>query len=286
VNKPVSKFAFQTQPAALQSGVKVSPPAGLTRAFELTAKGGLAVEAWVKPRSMPTVKASVVYKGGPARSGDGIKGYQITYDTNYVVTASVYIGRSKVRAAVASAKSKGYDVGGWLHLGLIYDGETVTLTFNGAIAATSAADGDGAKAAENPYAADADFTVGFGVDGSVDEVRLWDGGAGALPTPASLAARMYCPPFKLSNLPALAAYVPFSERAGSASPVFSAACTPAVYHANAANATLLAAAGCGAAAGVVRPATAAALASTPLGTGRPVARGGALHVGIKLTHSP
>ena len=239
-------------------GVKVSPPVG-THAYDLTDAGGLAVEAWVKPSAMPTQKASVVYKGGPARSGDNIKGYQISYDVNYVVTASVYVGRSEVRAAVASAKSAGHDVDGWLHLGLIYDGAVVTLTFNGVVAASSVSAADVAagttlppvKSAENPYPADADVTVGFGVDGVVDEVRLWDGGAGDLPTPASIAARRYCTPFKLASLPGtgagLAAYVAFSERPGAGagavdSPVFSAACTPAAYHANAPNATKLAAA--------------------------------------------
>jgi len=61
-----------------------------------------------------------------------------------------------------------------LHVGLIYDGATVTLTFNGAVAAASETFAD-VKPAENPYPADADFTVGFNVVGAVDEVKLWDG---------------------------------------------------------------------------------------------------------------
>jgi hypothetical protein len=256
------------------AGVKLSPPASRLKAFELTAAAGMAVEAWIKPRTMPTQKASVVYKGGPARSGDAIKGFQITYDANYVVTVSVYVGRSESRAATASAANRGYAPGQWLHLGLLYDGVVVTLTFDGIVVATSGGDPTSA-AAMNPYPTDADVTVGSGVDGAVDEVRLWDGGLGPLPTPASIAARLYCPPFKLSGLSALAAYVPFSERAGAGidSPVFSAACTPVVYHANRGNPTALAAAGCGVAGGVSRPAGREALASTPLGVGRPTTRG-------------
>eukprot|EP00227_Mantoniella_beaufortii_P012816 CAMPEP_0197581236 /NCGR_PEP_ID=MMETSP1326-20131121/4814_1 /TAXON_ID=1155430 /ORGANISM="Genus nov. species nov., Strain RCC2288" /LENGTH=381 /DNA_ID=CAMNT_0043145113 /DNA_START=39 /DNA_END=1180 /DNA_ORIENTATION=- len=221
----VSVGAGAELPASTSAGVGVAP--AKAGDFDLSGAGGLAVEAWINPRTMPTQKASVVYKGGPARSGDSIKGYQITYDTNYVFTASVYVGRAEVRSVTSSAKSAGYDVNTWLHVGLLYDGSTVTLTFNGVVAASSETFAT-SKSAENPYPADADFTVGFGVDGSVDEVKLWDGSKGPLPTPATLAARLYCPPFKLSGLPGLAAYVPFSETSNTTSLVFSAACTPAL----------------------------------------------------------
>ena len=276
--------AFSSSSGGL--GAKLSPPPSTPDAFELTSEDGLAVEAWVKPSSMPTQKASVVYKGGPARAGDHIKGYLIEYDANYVVTASVYVGRSEVRGATASAKSKGYDVGEWLHVGLIYDGANVTLTFDGVVAATSTHAGAiSKKPAQNPYPSDDDVTIGFGVDGVVDEVRLWDGGAGPLPTPASFAARMYCPPFKLSGLPGLAAYVPFSETTGSVSPAFSAACAPAAVLAKDNNATTLAAAACGVVANVTRVAATSAdrLASTPLGSARPATRGSGVPAAVHST---
>jgi hypothetical protein len=53
------------------AGVGVSP--AVAGAYDLSGAGGMAVEAWLKPQELPTDKASVVYKGGPARSGDSIK---------------------------------------------------------------------------------------------------------------------------------------------------------------------------------------------------------------------
>jgi hypothetical protein len=95
---------------------------------------------------------------------------------------------------------------------------------------------------------------------------------GPLPTPASFAARLYCPPFKFSA--GLAAYIPFSETEGATSLVLSAECTPdALKSTHDNDAAALKALGCGNATGVARPAASAAVASTPLGTGKPAGRG-------------
>ena len=70
--------------AAGGQGVAVSPPATAPASFQLQGAGGLALEAWVKPRSLPATKASVVFKVGrcrfdsPIRLNPGLKAHPVS----------------------------------------------------------------------------------------------------------------------------------------------------------------------------------------------------------------
>jgi chitodextrinase len=125
---------------------------------------GMTLEAWVKPNTITNAWKDVIYKGNDNYYLEGTSG------NGGLPAGGGTFGGANANAYAASA----LPINTWSHLALTYDGATLRLYVNGTQAGSTARTGAIATST-NPLQIGGDSIFGQYFNGSIDEVRLYDG---------------------------------------------------------------------------------------------------------------